>query len=325
MRFERVRAPATLAADPADARPRIHPPGGFLAAIRVDFDALLSARMGQSRWSTPESPAPFSLFRNMPAGEKGRGAEALLLVQDEPGVSAYENKAPRAFGRDWGGLGRDTAFFMGYQVVAAGVTYLLPESVSKWTAEQKKPSVRRWWENVQHPVWDRDNVYVNYIGHPYFGAAYYIRARERGFGILGSFWYAALLSCLYEFGVEAFFEWPSYQDLIVTPVGGALLGAFIFEPIRERIKVKPERQWYDHLALTLTDPLGAANGILERVLGIQAEMRVQVRPPALALPEPFNDRPARALNRQAADPRRSHGVNIEFIFVGKKQSARGNR
>jgi hypothetical protein len=39
-------------------------------------------------------------------------------------------------------------------------------------------------------------------------------------------------SLLYEFGIEALFERPSYQDLIVTPVGGLLLGALLFEPIR---------------------------------------------------------------------------------------------
>jgi hypothetical protein len=248
-----------------------------------------------------------------------------VLVQDAQGVSDSGNTAPSALRRDWGGIRRDTAFFLGYQVVTIGVTYLLPESVSKWTAEQKRLTVKRWWENVQHPAWDRDHWYVNYIGHPYFGAAYYIRARERGFGAFGSFWYAALLSGLYEFGVEALFEKPSYQDLIATPVGGILLGMFIFEPLRESIKGKPERQWYDHLLLTLTDPIGAANSILERVLGIKAEMRVQFRPPALAPPEPLNAYPARTLTRQEANPHQSHGVSIEFIFDGRKMSDRGNR
>jgi hypothetical protein len=74
-------------------------------------------------------------------------------------------------------------------------------------------------------------------------------------------------------------------------VGGALLGAFIFEPLRQRIKSKSERKWYDHLALTLTDSLGAANSFFERVLGLKTEVRIQFRPPALASHEPFNARP----------------------------------
>jgi hypothetical protein len=30
-------------------------------------------------------------------------------------------------------------------------------------------------------------------------------------------------------------------------VGGLLLGALLFEPIRERILRKPELRWYDHI------------------------------------------------------------------------------
>ena len=279
-----------------------------------EFDPQLSARTGLSRWRTPEGPILFSLFPGHPADESVVGIEYPVLVQDAQGVPDIGIIAPGALRRDWGGIGRDTAFLVGYQAVAIGITYLLPEGVSRWTREQKHLAMKRWWENVQHPVWDRDKWYVNYIGHPYWGAVYYIRARERGFGTFGSFWYATLLSGLYEFGMEALFEKPSYQDLIVTPVGGVLLGAFIFEPLRERIKAKPELQWYDHFALTLTDPLGAANSVFERVLGIKAEMRIQFRPPTLAPHEPFNARPARTLTQKGAKPHRSHGVSIEFIF-----------
>jgi hypothetical protein len=286
------------------------------------FDPQLNARTGLSRWRTSVDPAPFSLFPDHPAGQSEVGVEYPVLVQDTPDVSESGSTTPSALGRDWGGLGRDTVFFMGYQFVAIGIIYLLPESVSGWSEEQKDITFERWWENVQHPTWDEDRWYLNYIGHPYFGAVYYIRARERGFGAFGSFWYAALLSTLYEFGAEALFERPSYQDLIATPVGGALLGAFVFEPLRQRIKSKSERKWYDHLALTLTDPLGAANSLFERVLGLKAEVRIQFRPPALVSHEPFNARLARTLPRQGEPPQRSHGASIEFIFNGKEKPAR---
>jgi len=92
---------------------------------------------------------------------------------------------------------------------------------------------------------------------------------------LGSFGYSALLSALFEFGIEAFFEPPSYQDLIVTPVGGTLIGKYIFEPIRDNINAKAQRKWYDHAGLILTDPLGAVNSLFERALGIQSDIRVQ--------------------------------------------------
>jgi hypothetical protein len=71
-------------------------------------------------------------------------------------------------------------------------------------------------------VIDSDDAVTNYVFHPYWGAAYYIRARERGFGVLGSAVYSALLSTIFEFGVEAFFEQPSYQELIMSSIAGTL-------------------------------------------------------------------------------------------------------
>jgi uncharacterized protein DUF3943 len=181
---------------------------------------------------------------------------------------------------DWPGLVRDMAFLVGYQVVSVGVIYLLPESVSNWTSEQKDASGSEWLDNIKRPQWDNDGWFVNYVGHPYVGAIYYTRARERGFSKGGAFVFSAVASAAYEFGVEALFERPSYQDLIVTPVAGALLGAFVFEPIRASLKSKPDRRWYEDAALFVTDPLGAMNGALERLLGIKSELRVSPRAPA---------------------------------------------
>ena len=133
--------------------------------------------------------------------------------------------------------------------------------------------------NVGKPEFDKDSWAINYIAPPYFGAAYYIRARERGFDELSSFAYSALGSALYEFGVESFFEKPSIQDLIATPIGGALLGAFVFEPIRDRIKAKPVLAWYDHLGLFMTNPFGGLNGVFERLFGIKSETHVNLKLP----------------------------------------------
>lgn len=178
--------------------------------------------------------------------------------------------------RDWVGLTRDTALLIGYQAFGAAVLYVLPSSISNWTSNNKDASFEKWWEHVQNPHWDHDAPAVNYIGHPYFGATYYTRARERGFDRIDSFLYAALASTLYEFGVEAFFEPPSYQDLIVTPVGGALVGGLIFEPIRNWVKSKPDISWYGHLILIATDPIGALNYVAESLMGIKSDIRVNV-------------------------------------------------
>ena len=178
--------------------------------------------------------------------------------------------------RDWLGLARDTGFLLTYQLIGVGLLYVLPSSISNWNGHNKDISGDKWWENVQNPHWDKDSWPVNYIGHPYFGATYYIRARERGFDRIDAFLYSAFASALYEFGVEAFFEPPSYQDLIVTPVGGALLGGFVFEPIRNWARSKGELRWYDHVILIATDPIGALNYMAESLLGIKSDIHVNV-------------------------------------------------
>jgi hypothetical protein len=307
----------------ADHNPYRH--GNAPPAAQVGVDKLLRTHMGLSSWPSPRGSTPLVLRADSFASESSGGAEDRWQLPDEDDIAENGDVTPSALERDWGGLGSDTAFFLGYQLLAAGVWFLTPESVSKWTSEQRKTSLQQWWENVQHPQWDPDTWYVNYLGHPYFGAIAYVRARERRFGAFGGFWYAALISGLYEFGIEALFERPSYQDLIVTPVGGLLLGALLFEPIREYIQGKPQLRWYDHLTLATTDPLGTANSLLERSLGIEPDIRVQFRLPTLAPYASFNEPSARSLNRPQEQHRWFPGIGIEFVFEGKKRSAPSRR
>ena len=174
---------------------------------------------------------------------------------------------------DWRGAGRDTLYFLGYQAVVVGVLYALPEEETRF--DKSGAEFSKWRENVTHPVWDEDEPYLNYILHPYWGATYYIRGRERGLSRSQSFGYSALLSTLYEFGAEAFFEPVSYQDLIVTPLIGSLLGEFVFSPLRDYIRSRPGGP--DNLGkvmLVFTDPLGAANQLVDRLLGVEAQVNI---------------------------------------------------
>jgi len=223
--------------------------------------------------------------------------------------SQKESSKPQ---RDWKGIGLDTAFFLGYQVVFAGVLWVLPESVTSWTEDQKKATLAKWKVNVQNPVWDKDKFWINYIAHPYFGATYYTRARERGFGEFGSFSYSFLLSACYEFGIEAFFEPPSKNDLIATPVGGYILGKYVFEPIRDMIKAKPELKWYDHAGLILTDPLGALNSVFYWLFGIQSDVRVQFRSPDLGREMTADRSEDRSLKKQEVKFSHPQGVNLQL-------------
>jgi hypothetical protein len=182
--------------------------------------------------------------------------------------------------RDRKGLRRDTYYFLGYQVATIGILYVLPESISSWSDEQKDEySLSTWWENVTHPTWDEDDFFINYVMHPYWGAAYFVRARERGYTSGAAFWYSAMLSTVYEFGVEALFEEPSIQDLIVTPVFGSLLGGY-FMRVRQDIETRSIARGYrstkDKWLWVLTDPLGAINRQVDRWMGVDTEL--QIRP-----------------------------------------------
>jgi hypothetical protein len=205
---------------------------------------------------------------------------------DEPAsVWAAEPARP-----DWSGARRDAGYFVGYQAVALAALALAPEAVTGWSTEDKKNySFDKWRENVSHPVWDDDAWVVNYVLHPYWGGAYYTRARERGLDRTQAFWYSALLSTLWEYGAEALAEPVSIQDMIVTPVVGSLVGEYLFKPWRDRIRAQPgPLDWSDQTLLALTDPLGAINGRVDRWLGVQSSLQWQFggRSPGAASPGP---------------------------------------
>jgi hypothetical protein len=224
----------------------------------------------------------------------GYAASAVQAAVDEErkeSGSGYRWDGPPASSPDWWGIERDTLYFVGYQFAAIGVLYVAPEDVSGWSDEDKDDySFDKWKDNVGNPVWDEDKWWINYVLHPYWGGTYYIRAQERGFTPAQSFLFSALLSTMYEFGVEALFEAPSYQDLIVTPVVGALVGQFLFAPLREHIRAQPgEPGWGGKTVLFLTDPMGVLNVATDRVFGVKADLTLQLA----ALPVPRDLRAAR--------------------------------
>jgi len=122
----------------------------------------------------------------------------------------------------------NTRVLYGAGLVALGILQTLPEDATAWNRSEIKnvPPLKRWAKNVKKgPVWDKDGFMFNYVLHPYGGAAYYMGARSLGFNVFYSFLYSAGISTLFwEYGIEAFMEIPSIQDLIVTPVAGVVLG-----------------------------------------------------------------------------------------------------
>ena len=199
----------------------------------------------------------------------------ILLALLSPCAAVASDQASEP---DFEGIKRDTWYFLGYQAAAVGIMYVLPEGVSGWDEESKDEfSFEKWRDNVSNPTWDKDEDYINYILHPYWGAAYFVRARERGYNNHQSFWYSVLLSTLFEFGFEAMFEQPSIQDLVVTPVFGSLLGVY-FMRLRETIKQRnagvTEVSTGDKVLMFATDPLGGLNRTVDKWFGRDAQVTV---------------------------------------------------
>nr|WP_225874297.1 DUF3943 domain-containing protein [Vibrio algicola] len=136
-------------------------------------------------------------------------------------------------GKDWDYLLGQTYTFFGLSLAAVGLMTLLPEGVTHWDSDQRSFDSlgQKWKDNVsQGPVWDNDSFYLNYIMHPYFGGVYYTVARHSGFNGFESFLYSFTMSTFFwEYGVEAFAEVPSWQDIIVTPILGSLVGEGMYQ------------------------------------------------------------------------------------------------
>ena len=232
--------------------------------------ALLILGLQDSRPLHADATQPLTLPHNLPP--------ALTVVWATESLPQAIPSEPATAIPDREGIISDTRNFLLFQLAFTGFLYIAPESISNWSDEQKKKDrFQSWKDNVSKIVWDTDDWTVNYIGHPYFGAAYYIHARQRGYDETASFWYSALLSTTYEFGIEAMFENPSIQDLIVTPLAGTALG-YYFEDLRARINSEAKHSGWlsagDKFLLNLTDPLGYLNQYVDNWFGPDVDVEI---------------------------------------------------
>ncbi|PHM16852.1 MAG: hypothetical protein CJD30_09495 [Sulfuricurvum sp. PD_MW2] len=132
----------------------------------------------------------------------------------------------------YGSVIEDSIYLQGVMLSAIAVLALMPESITNWNAAklEEKSLSQRWKDHVSTaPVWDNDNWFINYVGHPVSGAWYYTMARNDGLNIQESAIVSVLMSTfVWEYGYEAFAEVPSIQDLIFTPLFGSILGEGMF-------------------------------------------------------------------------------------------------
>lgn len=124
---------------------------------------------------------------------------------------------------------------------------------------------------------DDNLLHTNYLFHSFAGASHYVFTRTNGFGVIGSFTAAAASSALYEMLLE-WKELVSFNDLVVTPIGGTAMGEFFYhlgnylnsEQPRPRLEVHP--------------PPGAfARGSAKTVLGIPRVVHDAIDEPAQPL------------------------------------------
>lgn len=142
-------------------------------------------------------------------------------------VTLYDLPYSMTTRRDnWHNLWVNTGVLFAGGFTALGILELLPEDATAWNKDDSRPLLKRYADHFRAgPVWDGDKAIFNAVLHPYAGAAYYMSARSQGFNVLGSLAYCVGISTLFwEYGIECFMEVPSIQDLIVTPLGGAVLG-----------------------------------------------------------------------------------------------------
>ena len=82
-------------------------------------------------------------------------------------------------------------------------------------------------ENFRHGfLWDNDNLGTNTFLHPYNGSLYFNAARANGFNFWQSELFAIGGSGMWELFMER--EYPSTNDFIATPIGGAAIGEILF-------------------------------------------------------------------------------------------------
>lgn len=82
-------------------------------------------------------------------------------------------------------------------------------------------------ENFRHGFeWDNDHLGTNMFAHPYNGSLFYNAGRSNGYNFWQSELFAIAGSAMWEMFMEC--EYPSTNDIIATPIGGAAIGEALY-------------------------------------------------------------------------------------------------
>lgn len=82
-------------------------------------------------------------------------------------------------------------------------------------------------ENFRHGFeWDNDHLGTNMFAHPYNGSIFFNAGRSNGYNFWASELFAIGGSAMWEMFMEC--EYPSTNDIIATPIGGAAIGEVLY-------------------------------------------------------------------------------------------------
>lgn len=153
--------------------------------------------------------------------EQERRVQETLKLDSKP--TYYKPDSPSTY------LNTTIGLLGGGIVVSIIGLYIMPESVTNW--DRSRFGFKMWLQDVQiGPVIDADNFWLNGVAHPYFGAVYYMQPRVAGYSWAESALFSFITSSIFwEYGIEAFVEIPSWQDLIYTPAIGSIFGEIFYQ------------------------------------------------------------------------------------------------
>lgn len=262
-----------------------------ITALMLSASACANANVYESNqhieFSYTVDQAETDTFNNHSYQYQSKDPYSLSLTEndlklEDQGLPKYLTPSSE---KDWDYLMGQTYTILGLSVATVGLMTLLPESITKWDEEDRDLSGlgKKWKDNVTDgPVWDRDEHFLNYIMHPYFGGVYYTAARHAGFNEFESFLYSATMSTFFwEYGVEAFAEIPSWQDIFITPFFGAVVGEMMFEAEQDIVASGGEvmgSETMGGITLFFLNPVGHIHGWVSDAWGGSAEFQYSSKP-----------------------------------------------
>jgi hypothetical protein len=229
----------------------------ILILLMISYDAL-------AKTTTIKDYPQFHVYNNITSLDSNKFLQNINAIQNSnielsekfSNEYIYEKNKYKYLGVSFAGT-------LGTMVLVAGGLYSLPSSTTTWEKTTFKEDMKNLGakrkENMKDaPQKDGDSWVFNYLAHPYVGSIYYMQAREAGFKYYESFLYSAFVSSVvWEYGIESFFQTPSKQDLLITPIVGSLLGEFFYQA-SYTIKKNDAKVWDSKLLgytlLFLMDP-----------------------------------------------------------------------